>query len=169
MATMNVTFEDNSEEVLEALKNAVERALDTIGSEAEKKAKDNITKLGAVDTGRLRNSITYATEKHTGTTIKLTKEEHKAGSKGTDTDVKADEPNTVYVGTGVYYGAYVELGTGEYASTGGGTPKPSWAYKDEFGNWHMAHPQKPRPFLNPAVSGSEKEFMEILKESLENA
>lgn len=75
----------------------------------------------------------------------------------------------VYVGTNVEYGAYVECGTGQYASTGGGTTKPSWVYQDEFGNWHRAFPQKPRPYLKPAVVDHTAEFRNILKQSLENA
>jgi hypothetical protein len=63
----------------------------------------------------------------------------------------------------------VELGTGQYASTGGGTTKPSWVYQDEFGQFHRAYPQKPRPFLKPAAADHAEEYRNILKESLENA
>ncbi len=75
----------------------------------------------------------------------------------------------IYIGTAVDYGKYIELGTGQYASTGGGTPKPSWVYQDEFGNFHRAYPQKPRPYLKPAVADHAQEYRDILKESLENA
>jgi hypothetical protein len=63
----------------------------------------------------------------------------------------------------------VELGTGQYATTGGGTTKPSWVYQDEFGQFHRAYPQKPRPYLKPAAADHSEEFRNILKESLENA
>lgn len=75
----------------------------------------------------------------------------------------------VYVGTPVEYGVYVECGTGKYASTGGGTHKESWVYQDEFGRWHIAYPQRPRPYLKPAVADHSQEFWNILKQSLENA
>lgn len=75
----------------------------------------------------------------------------------------------IYIGSTVEYAPYIELGTGHYASTGGGTTKPSWVYKDELGNWHRAFPQKPRPYLKPAVADHAAEFWNILKESLENA
>lgn len=62
----------------------------------------------------------------------------------------------------------VELGTGHYASTGGGTTKPSWVYQDEFGRWHRAYPQKPRPYLKPAVADHTAEWRRILVDSLKN-
>ena len=58
--TITVTIDDHSDEVLAALKNAVERGAMAIGEKAVTHAKDNITRQNAVDTGRLRNSITYA-------------------------------------------------------------------------------------------------------------
>lgn len=75
----------------------------------------------------------------------------------------------IYIGTAVEYGVYVECGTGHYASTGGGTTKPSWVYKDEFGRWHRAYPQKPRPYLKPSVADHAEEYRNILVESLKNA
>ena len=59
MESIVVHIVDNSQEVLDALKNAVERGAMTIGEKAVTHAKDNITRQKAVDTGRLRNSITY--------------------------------------------------------------------------------------------------------------
>lgn len=52
---VHVDFEDNSEEILNALHNAVERGLMSIGEEAVKYAQD----LVRVDTGRLKSSISY--------------------------------------------------------------------------------------------------------------
>lgn len=52
---IHVEFEDNSPEVLEALKNAVERGLMAVGETAVGYAQD----LCPVDTGELRGSITY--------------------------------------------------------------------------------------------------------------
>lgn len=63
----------------------------------------------------------------------------------------------------------VEFGTGKYSTTGGGTHKESWTYMDEFGNWHIAHPMRERPYLKPAVADHTRDFLNILKDSLENA
>ena len=75
---MSYTYKDNTEEVLSALERAKKRGLEAIGLVAEGHAK----KLTPVDTGRLRNSISHATD---------------------------DE--AAYIGTNVEYGPYVELGS----------------------------------------------------------
>lgn len=74
---MSYTFKDNSAEVLSALKRAKKRGLEAIGLTAEGHAK----KETPVDTGRLRNSISHATD---------------------------DE--AAYIGTNVEYAPCVELG-----------------------------------------------------------
>ena len=74
---MSYTFKDNSDEVLAALESAKKRGLEAIGLTAEGHAK----KETPVDTGRLRNSISHATD---------------------------DE--AAYIGTNVEYAPYVELG-----------------------------------------------------------
>lgn len=75
---MSVETKDNSKEVLSALEKAIQRGLEAIGMTAEGHAK----KITPVDTGRLRNSISHAT------------------------DDKA-----AYIGTNVEYAPYVELGS----------------------------------------------------------
>lgn len=82
-----VTFTSNIEAFYDEFDPAVKKALTEIGIEAEKHAKEIITEKGAVDTGRLRNSIT-----------------HQVG----ETDNK--EP-CVYIGTNVSYAPWVEGGT----------------------------------------------------------
>ena len=52
---MEVSFTDNSEQVLSTFKAAVLSALERCGSQAEGYAKD----LAPVDTGKLRNSISH--------------------------------------------------------------------------------------------------------------
>ena len=74
---MNYTYKDNTDEVLAALESAKKRGLESIGLTAEGYAKKDTP----VDTGRLRNSISHATD---------------------------DE--AAYIGTNVEYAPYVELG-----------------------------------------------------------
>ena len=74
---MSVTTKDNTEEVLSALEKAIERGLEAIGLAAEGYAKEETP----VDTGRLRNSISHATDKE-----------------------------AAYIGTNVEYAPYIELG-----------------------------------------------------------
>lgn len=75
---MSYTYKDNTDEVLYALEKAKKRGLEAIGLVAEGHAKRYET---AVDTGRLRNSISHATD---------------------------DE--AAYIGTNVRYAPYIELG-----------------------------------------------------------
>ena len=74
---MSYTYKDNTDEVLAALERAKRRGLEAIGLTAEGYAKRETP----VDTGRLRNSISHATD---------------------------DE--AAYIGTNVEYAPYVELG-----------------------------------------------------------
>ena len=59
MTKIVIHIEDNSQEVLDALKNAVERGAMAIGERAVAHATDNITRQGAGDTGNLRDHISY--------------------------------------------------------------------------------------------------------------
>ena len=88
------TITDNTDEVVDALKLAILRALERCGSQAEGYAKDLCP---VSDTGEktLQQSITHAVD---------------------------PKKNAVYIGTHVEYGAYVELGTGKYYP--GGRPTP---------------------------------------------
>lgn len=54
---MSVRITDNSDEVLEALHEAVQRGLETRGQVAQDYARKNITRQKAVDTGALRDDI----------------------------------------------------------------------------------------------------------------
>ena len=74
---MSYTYNDNTDEVLAALERAKRRGLEAIGLTAEGYAKRETP----VNTGRLRNSISHATD---------------------------DE--AAYIGTNVEYAPYVELG-----------------------------------------------------------
>lgn len=55
---MNVEFQDNSEEILDAFQEAIARTLEKCGLTAEAYAK----KLCPVDTGNLRNSISHSVD-----------------------------------------------------------------------------------------------------------
>lgn len=82
---------DNVADVLKATAEQKLRALEAVGIQAEGDVKDEITDVGAVDTGRLRSSIAHQVD-----------------------------GDSVEVGTNVNYAVYVHEGTGKYA-IGGGT------------------------------------------------
>lgn len=92
-----------------------------------------------VDTGNLRNSVSH----------------------------KVDEAEpSVYIGTNEEYGPYVELGTGQFAESGG-RPTP-WVYQDANGNWHWTQGNKAQPFLKPAVANHARQYRAILEGALKN-
>ena len=95
--------------------------------------------LCPVDTGNLRISIT-----------------HKV----------VDSEPAAYIGTNAEYGGYVELGTGHYSATGGGTPKSHWVYMGDDGEYHIGKPMKPRPYLKPAVADHVGTYRNIIKDEL---
>lgn len=82
MTNYQVKITSHVGDVKAELADRVPMILEALGIEAEGNTVDEITTLGAVDTGRLRGSITHA---------------------------KDDE--SAYVGTNVEYAPYVELGT----------------------------------------------------------
>ena len=57
---MKITITSNKSEVQGSLTSAIDRALRTAGMMAESEAKRTITANESVDTGLLRNSITFA-------------------------------------------------------------------------------------------------------------
>lgn len=111
---MNIELYDHSDEVLAALQEAAERALEKCGLVAEGYAK----RLVRVDTGNLRNSIT-----------------HK---------VDPSEPAVyigIPVGP-TSYGTYVELGTGKYYP--GGRPTPwKYQDANGNWHWTKGNPAQP--------------------------
>lgn len=128
---------NNAAEVLKATAEQKLRALEAVGIQAEGDVKDEITDLGAVDTGRLRGSIAHQVD-----------------------------GDSVEVGTNVDYAVYVHEGTGKYA-IGGGTPKERWVYRDPLtGEFRMGFPQKPRRFIKNAMERFAKDYIEIIKEYL---
>ena len=85
----------HKDEVITLTDLAVEKALYTVGLEVEKYAKA----LAPVDTGRLRNSINFATHDFAGT------------GAGTDKPHGNPDKGLVCIGTNVEYAPYQEFGT----------------------------------------------------------
>ena len=110
---MSYTYKDNTDEVLAALERAKKRWFEAVGLAAERHAKKKITKEKAVDTGRLRNSITYALA---GEEAHIKSYRADKGGKDRETytyDGTADgkKGSGVYIGTNVEYAPGIELGT----------------------------------------------------------
>ena len=142
---MSYTYKDNTDEVLDALERAKKRGLEAIGLTAEGHAKKKITEGKAVDTGRLRNSITYALAGEE-THIKSYKADKGGKDRETYTyDGTADgkKGSGVYIGTNVEYAPGIELGTHRSAGA--------------------VH------FLQDAVANHTDEYKKLMEDSMKNA
>lgn len=134
-----IVTEDNTKEVLSALERAIERGLEAIGINAERHAKKDPQM--PVDTGRARNSITYAMageEAH----IKSYKGDNgeEGGTYSGTADGKRGE--AVYIGSGVSYFPSIELGGRNITA---------------------------RHVLQRAASEHREEYKKLLEESMKNA
>ena len=134
-----IITEDNTEEVLSALERAIERGLEAIGMNAEGHAKKDPQM--PVDTGRARNSITYAMageEAH----IKSYKGDNgeEGGTYSGTADGKRGE--AVYIGSNVEYFPSIELGGRNITA---------------------------RHVLQRAASEHREEYKRLLEESMKNA
>lgn len=89
---VEVKLVDNSEEVLEAMNEQVSAWLEAIGEDAAGTAADR----APVDTGRLKNSLNWATQTNHG---------------NGDLPLATPEAKTVYIGTNVEYAIHQEFGT----------------------------------------------------------
>lgn len=110
-----IRVENNSQIVLEDLGEAMKRALYAIGVKAVEGSVDAISGRydinPAVDTGRLRASISFITPTDKGDSGQPKPANEKAGDELTG----AAEQNTVVVGSNVEYAEYVHNGTSKMA------------------------------------------------------
>ena len=121
---------------------AVEKALRLVGGQAERFAKETISDMGAVDTGFLRNSITYALDGEPANTREYQDEAgNQTGEYGGEAPRDENGARSVYVGTNVYYAPYVEYGTRKMDA---------------------------RPFLSSSIQGHKSDFEKLFKEAFHN-
>ena len=139
---MSYTYKDNTKEVLSALERAKVRGLTAIGMTAEGHAKKKITQAKAVDTGRLRNSITFAVSGESANISSYSGDHGEDGGTYSGT-APNDKEKAVYIGTGVEYAAGIE--TGSHRKAGG------------------VH------FLQDAAANHSDEYKKLMEDSMKNA
>lgn len=139
---MSYTYKDNTDEVLSALEKAKIRGLTAIGMTAEGHAKKKITQAKAVDTGRLRNSITFAVSGESANISSYSGDHGEEGGTYSGT-APNDKEKAVYIGTGVEYAIGIE--TGSHRKAGG------------------VH------FLQDAATGHTDEYKRLMEDSMKNA
>lgn len=121
---------------------AAKKALRLIGGQAERYAKEAISDMGAVDTGFLRNSITFALGGDFANSTKYHSDDGgKTGKYRGTAPQDEDGEFSVYIGTNVYYAPYVHEGT----------------YK-----------MQARPFLSSSILRNNHKYQELFKEAFSN-
>lgn len=161
-----IKITDNSAKVIEQMIKNKNAFLNASGQQIVSFAKQEITAAGRIDTGRLRNSLTYVTSAHAGESIR-----YKTNKEGT---VLVDRPVTVTIndedkviaGSAVQYAVYHEYGTGIYASQPGGRRK-AWKYyiRDRATGEYKAvwtRGLKPIHFLKRGVERYQKQAKALL-------
>ena len=138
----NIQYNDNTEAVLGKLNAAIRMGNIAIGLSAERHAKKKITSEGAVDTGRLRNSITYAL----------------AGEPANVKSYTADDGEETYTYEGVAEGA---KGSGVYIGT-----NVEYAEGIETGSRRKAGAVH---FLQDAATGHKEEYKKLMEDAMKNA
>ena len=101
---IDVSIKSHRKELKNLKDETVEKILWQMGAKAEAFAKEGTP----VDTGRLRNSITFVVKNEEGKTVAYT-DEH--GNQYEYTVGEGLENDTVAIGTNVEYAKYVEMGT----------------------------------------------------------
>lgn len=161
---MRIEITDNSKEVLAALQEQMQKALTICGITAEGYAK----KLCPVDTGLLRNSITYAVSgESTAISSYQADRKDKSGElkKGSYSGTAPEESKgmAVYIGTNVEYAAYQELGSGKHYDGG---RKTKWLYKGAKNETHITGGNTAQPFLKPAIADHKETYRSIIEKEL---
>lgn len=140
-----VITKNNLPEYEKLLESVSLRALELCGMEAERTAKLRLTSTKAVDTGLLRNSVTYVVSgKSPNIQMYYADKPNKQGVKmaGMYAGVAPDEGGdvkTMAVGTNVEYAQYIENGTSRMAA---------------------------RPFIRPAIADNTDKFKRIIQQEL---
>lgn len=108
---------NNTDNILDALKEATHNALLDVGMIASGDIIDFITDRGIVDTGLLGNSITFALNGESANISSYKSNPTDKNGKpvptveGSYNGKAPNKENTVYIGTNVEYAKYVQYGT----------------------------------------------------------
>lgn len=134
---IDVNIDDYSDEVLKDVEYARNNALIRIGMHGERLAK----LICPVDTGRLRNSITWAIGGQPANIQEYKADRAKKGEtepyQGHYSGTAPGESSQVFIGSNVEYAQDVELGTSERRST---------------------------PYIKPAIVNHKNEYMDIIRD-----
>lgn len=135
-------FHSNRHQIDIKFKTAAKKALRLVGGQAERYAKEAISDMGAIDTGFLRNSITFALSGDFANSTKYHDDDGKQTGKYRGVAPQdAEGEMSVYIGTNVFYAPYVHEGTSKMQA---------------------------RPFLSSSILRNNHKYQELFKEAFSN-
>lgn len=139
MANVEFSMQSNADLIKEQTEEAIITALQSVGVQAQGHATAEITAVDAIETGRLKASITFAVSGDSARQHTYTAE--NSGETFTDQveDAGDSKDHTLYIGTNVEYASYVEMGTSKMPA---------------------------RPFIRPAVENYLSEYQQIFEQEL---
>jgi HK97 gp10 family phage protein len=141
MADVEFTLTSNAKPIKEKTAEAIITALKAVGAQAQGHATAEITAVEAIDTGRLKNSITFAVSGDPAREYRYTDDDGKGYTDRIEG--AGDEKDfTLYLGTNVEYATFVESGTGGDRNKGA------------------------RPFIRPAVENWISEYQQVFQQEL---
>lgn len=112
----NVRINDHSDEYLKDVDGALERAMEAIGIHLEGEAKEELSNSPKrIDTGLLRNSITYAVDGEAPAQSTYSSDSGGESGSYSGSAPKEQKGRSVMIGTNVEYGIYVHEGTSKMA------------------------------------------------------
>ena len=109
----DIRINDHSKEYMNDVSKALETALTAVGIHIEGEAKEELENSPRrIDTGLLRNSITWALDGESPATQSYSADDgSKSGSYSGTADKESGNNRSVTIGTNVEYGIYVHEGT----------------------------------------------------------
>lgn len=109
----DVRIDDHSDEYMRDVEQALETALEAVGIQIEGEAKEELENSPRrIDTGLLRNSITYALDGEGAAQATYSADSGgESGSYSGSAPKEGKNARSVIVGTNVEYGIYVHEGT----------------------------------------------------------
>lgn len=138
MADVEFSLKSNKDLIKSQTEETIITALQTVGVQAQAHATAEITSQGAVDTGRLRASITFAVSGDSARQHSYSDDQGNGYTQAIE-GAGDSKDHTLYLGTNVEYAPYVEMGTSKM-------PK--------------------RPFIRPAIENFLSDYQQIFTQVL---
>lgn len=131
---------------------------------ANNEVSDNLKKLAKeLDTTYIKQAMAEACAIVRNDAINLAPHDTGALQRSIDFEVSPEGTEGV-IFSNLEYAPYVEVGTGIYATKGGGRDTP-WSYKSAHG-WHTTKGMRAQPFMEPALQQNTTKIIECFEDLL---